>query len=142
MFQYCFVKAGVLNILPGINPFVSSFIVSCTASFSGMSNPVGMAFFGVSGGTNSLSSAFASSGVKAFLLPLVPPMAPCLFFLKVANMSIFKNYATDNLGRLCFLPAIPWFVYSDEEDSFSVSYNSPKDYFFGQMGPRPKDSLV
>jgi len=68
--QYCFVAAGVLIILPGINPFVSSFIVSCTAFFSCISNLVGMAFFGVSVSTNSVSSAFALSGVNAFLLPL------------------------------------------------------------------------
>jgi len=33
-FQYCFVETGVLIILPGINPFSSSVIVFCTASFS------------------------------------------------------------------------------------------------------------
>jgi len=66
--QYCFVETGVLINLPGINPFSSSVFVFCTASFSWISFPVGMAFLGVSGATNSLSSAFASSGVKAFLL--------------------------------------------------------------------------
>jgi len=30
----------------------------------------------------------------------------------------------------------------DEEESFSVSYNSSKDYFFRQMGARPKPSSV
>ena len=57
-------------------------------------------------------------------------------------MSIFRNYTTDDLGRLCFLPAIPSFVDPDEEESFSVSYNSPTDYFFVQMGARPKPSSV
>jgi len=46
-------------------------------------------------------------------------------------MSIFRNYTTDDMRRLCFLPAIPSFVDPDEEESFSVSYDSPKDYFFG-----------
>jgi len=57
-------------------------------------------------------------------------------------MSIFRNYTTDDLGKLCFLPAIPSFVDPDEQESFSVSYDSPKDYFFGQMGARPKPSSV
>jgi len=57
-------------------------------------------------------------------------------------MSIFRNYTTDDLGRLCFLPAIPSFVDPDEEESFSVSYASPKDYFFGQMVARPKPSSI
>jgi len=57
-------------------------------------------------------------------------------------MSIFWNYTTDNVGRLCFLPSIPSFVDPDEEESFSVSYNSPKHYFFGQMGARTKPSSV
>jgi len=57
-------------------------------------------------------------------------------------MSIFRNYTTDNLGRLCFLLAIPSFVDPDEEKSFSVSCDSPKDYFFGQMGARPEPSSV
>jgi len=57
-------------------------------------------------------------------------------------MFIFRNYTTDDVGRLCFLTAIPSFVDPDEEESFSVSYNSPKDYFFGQMGSRPKPSSV
>jgi len=57
-------------------------------------------------------------------------------------MSIFRNYTTDDMGRLCFLPAIPSFVDPDEEESFSVSYNSPQDYFFGQMGARPKPSSI
>jgi len=57
-------------------------------------------------------------------------------------MSIFRNYTTDNVGRLCFLPAIPSFVDPDKEESFSVSYDSPKDYFLGQMRARPKPSSV
>jgi len=57
-------------------------------------------------------------------------------------MSIFRNYTTDDVVRLCFLPAIPSFVDPDEEESFSVSYNSLKDYFFRQMGARPKPSSV
>jgi len=57
-------------------------------------------------------------------------------------MSIFRNYTTDDLERICFLAAIPSFVDPDEEESFSVSYDSPKDYFFGQMGARPKPSFV
>jgi len=101
-----------------------------------------MAFLGVTVGTNSLSSAFVSSGVKAFLLLLVPLLTPFFSFLRVANMSIFRNYTTDDFGRLCFLPTIPSFVDPDEEESFSVSHNSPKDYFFGQMGARPKPSSV
>ena len=101
-----------------------------------------MAFFGVSRGINSLSSAFASSGVKAFLLPLVPLLAPFFPFLRVANMFIFRKYTTDHLGRLGFLPAIPSFVDPDEKESFSVSYNSPKNYFIGQMGARPKPFSV
>ena len=117
-------------------------IVFCTVSFSGIFSPVEIAFFGVSGGSNSLSSAFASSGVKAFLLPLVPFLTPLFPFLGVANMSIFRNYTTDNLGRLCFLPAIPSFVDPDEEESFSVSYDRPKNYFFGQIGARPLPSSV
>ena len=107
-----------------------------------MSFPFGMVFLSVSGGTNSLSSAIASLGVKAFLLPLVPLLAPFFPFLVLANMAIFRNYTTDDLGRVCFLPAIPSFMDPDEEESFSVSYNSPKDYFFGQMGARPKLSAV
>jgi len=57
-------------------------------------------------------------------------------------MSNFRNYTTDDVGKLCFLPAIPSFVDPEEEESFSVSYNSPKDYIFGQMGARPKPSSV
>jgi len=57
-------------------------------------------------------------------------------------MSIFRNYTTNNMGRLCFLPAIPSFVDPDEEEFFSVSYDSPRDYFFEQMGARPKPSSV
>jgi len=57
-------------------------------------------------------------------------------------MSIFRNYTTDDFGRFCFLPAIPSFVDPDEEESFSVSYNSHKDYFFGQLGARAKPSSV
>jgi len=30
----------------------------------------------------------------------------------------------------------------DEEEYFSVSYKGPIDYFFGQMGARPKPSSV
>jgi len=30
----------------------------------------------------------------------------------------------------------------DEQESFSVSYNSPKAYFFRQMGARPKPSSI
>jgi len=101
-----------------------------------------MAFLGVSEGTNSRSSAFALSRVKAFLLPLVPLLEPFFPFLKVASMFIFRNYTTDDFGRRCFLPSIPSFVDPVEEESFSVSYNSPKDYFFGQMRARAKPSSV
>jgi len=58
--QYSFAETGVLIILAGISPFSSSLIIFCTASFSWMSFPAGMAFLGVSEGTNSLSSALAS----------------------------------------------------------------------------------
>jgi len=50
-------------------------------------------------------------------------------------MSTFRNCTTDDLGRLCFLPAIPSFMDPDEEESFSVSYDSPKDYFC-KWGPK------
>ena len=101
-----------------------------------------MAFLGVSGGTNSSRSALDSSGVKVFLLPLVLLLTPFFPFLEVANISIFRNYTTDDFGSLCFLPAIPSFVDPDEEESFSVSYNGTKDYFVGQMRARPKPSSV
>ena len=79
-----------------------------------------------------MSSAFASSGGKAFLLSFLMPLLAAFFpFLEVANMFIFRNYTTDDLGRLCFLPTILSFVDPDKKESFSVSYNSPKDYFFG-----------
>ena len=104
-----------------------------------MSKPVRIAFLGVSRGTNSLSSAFASSGVKAFLLHLVPPLAPLFAFLGVTKMSIFRNYTNEKVGMLCYLPAIPSFVDPDKEECFSLSNDSPKDYFFVHMesGPRP-----
>jgi len=57
-------------------------------------------------------------------------------------MSIFRNYTTTDLRRLGFLLAIPSFVDPNKEESFSVFYNSSKDYFFRQMGPRPKPSSV
>ena len=57
-------------------------------------------------------------------------------------MSIFMNCTTDDVGRLCFLPAIPSFVDPDVEQSFLVSYVSSKDYFLGQMGARPNHSSV
>jgi len=107
-----------------------------------MSSPVGIAFLGISGSNNSLSSAFASSGVNAFLLLLVPPLALFFSFLEVANMSIFRNYTPDDVERLCFLPAITSFVYPDEGAFFSVSYDSTKDYLFGQIGARLKLSLI
>jgi len=129
-------------MLPGIDPFVSSIFVFFTPSFSRISNPVGMAFLGVSEATNSLSSAFAASGVKAFLLPLMPLLAPFFPFLEVPKMSIFRNYTNDDFGRLCFLPAIPYFVDPDQEECFSVFYDSSKDNFFGQIGARPKPSSV
>jgi len=57
-------------------------------------------------------------------------------------MSIFRNYTTDDLGRLCFFSCIRSFVDPDEEESFSVSYNSPKDYFFRPMGARANLSSI
>jgi len=57
-------------------------------------------------------------------------------------MSIFRNYTTDDLGKLCFLFAIPSFLDPDNKESFSVSYDGSKDSFFKQMGTRPKPTSV
>jgi len=57
-------------------------------------------------------------------------------------MSISRNYTTDDLDRLCFLPTIPSFVDPDKKESFLVSYDSFRYYFFGQIVARPKPSSV
>jgi len=40
------------------------------------------------------------------------------------------------------LPTIPSFLDPNKEESFSVSNNSTKDYYLGQMGSAPKPSSV
>jgi hypothetical protein len=55
-------------------------------------------------------------------------------------MAIFQNYTTDDLGRLVMLPALPSFVDPDEDETLSVSYDTPQEYFFSQMEAFPSKS--
>jgi hypothetical protein len=57
-------------------------------------------------------------------------------------MSIFRYYTTDDFGKFVFLPSLPSFTDPDEEESQSVSYDTPVDYFWSNFSGCSKPSSV